>query len=225
MFVSSSHPKRVNLKIDVKTIVLLAIIVVMALLWLDSCQGERTALKDAEKYANYQDTVMYYKDKAGNAVAYNAALMIDKEQLLALNAELAQDVERLKLKNVTSYTKVTTELRIDTFVVPIHDTLPCDTFTYRTKIDSTHYKFDLTLTESSIGFNSVQIPNEQKILVGEKKNGLFKPKEYIVTLENSNPYMQVSGLQSYTLKPKKKWYQKWYVHLGVGFVGGLLLTR
>jgi hypothetical protein len=62
-------------------------------------------------------------------------------------------------------------------------------------------------------------------VVGTKKNGLFKKNEYVITVQNSNPYMQVTGLQNYTLTPKKRFYEKTWFNFSVGFVAGFATDR
>jgi hypothetical protein len=211
------------MRLDLQTIVLLAVIALLAFMWLDSCNGKIVAENEAEAYASYKDTVMYYKDKNGEQIAYNKALEMDRELMMKLNDQLSEDIERLKLKKVTSFTTLETELRIDTVRVEMQ--LPCDEFEEDTILNNTYYNIDLKLTERGLTFNSIKVPNSQDIIVGTKKNGLFKKNEYIITVENSNPYMNVTGIQSYTLKPKPKWFEKWYVQGAVGFVIGFTASQ
>lgn len=208
------------MKIDFKTIVLSGVIVLLVLLLLDTCNGKRVAEKEAEAYSNYKDTVLFYKDRSGKQIAYNKALEINEKALLSMNDSLSKALKRLKIKKPNSFTIIKTETSIDSVKVPIADSLPCDSFVYDAIVDSPYYKIDFTLTQSDLTFNSILIPNKQSILVGTKRNGFLRPNEYVVTVENSNPYMSVTGLQNYTVKPKKRWYEKWWLHVAVGAVAG-----
>jgi hypothetical protein len=66
------------------------------------------------------------------------------------------------------------------------------------------------------------IPNNQTIVVGEKRVGLFK-KEHRVEVTNSNPYLMTTNLGSYTITDKKKWWQHPLINFGIGLVGGYVI--
>ena len=213
------------MKFTAKDILYVFVIIIIILLYLDSCQSKNTLEKEVSDYVSYKDTVMSYKDKNGKLTSYNTSLQMSEETLLRMNEELSGDLKRLKLKNPTSITKVTTNTIIDTFVVEHTEKIPCDTFTLIKFVDSTHYKINYTLTQSAMTFNSISIPNKQQIIVAEKKNGIFKKNEYSVVVENSNPYMMVTGVQNYTIKVETPIYQRWYVTAGAGFLGGYFVSR
>ena len=213
------------MKITTKDILYVFVIVIIILLYFDSCNSKNNLKKEVSDYVSYQDTVMSYKDKNGKLISYNTSLQLSEETLLRVNKELSGDLNRLKLKNPSSITNVTTNTVIDTFVVEHTKKIPCDTFTLVKFVDSTHYKIDYTLTQSAMTFNRISIPNKQQIIVAEKKNGMFKKNEYAVVVENTNPYMMVTGIQNYTIKVETPIYQRWYVTAGAGFLGGYFISR
>lgn len=213
------------MKFTAKDILYVFVIIIIILLYLDSCQSKNTLEKEVSDYVSYKDTVMSYKDKNGKLTSYNTSLQMSEETLLRMNDSLADDLKRLKLKKPSNITKITTKTVIDTFVVEHTERIPCDTFTLVQFVDSTHYKINYTLTESSMTFNNISVPNRQQIIVAEKKNGMFKKNEYSVVVENSNPYMMVTGVQNYTIKVETPIYQRWYVTAGAGFLGGYFVSR
>lgn len=214
------------MKIDARTLILLGVIAVLCFFWFDSCQARKTAEQQSEDLANYKDTAMVYKARNGDLISYNKAIEISEKRFTALRDSMKKEFKNLKIKNVTSRTEVITVYKFDTITERFTDTLPCADFRKEFNIDSLHYSLSGEITKRSISFNSVSIPNKQSITVGTKKNGLFKKNDYIVALQNSNPYMQVTGIQSYTFKPDIKWYQRGWVKFGAGVaVGGIIGLR
>lgn len=213
------------MKFDLRTIVLLGVIALLCFLLFDTCSSKTQLEDQAIEYANYKDTVMTYKARNGDVIAYNKSLEINKGLMLKLNDSLSGALKNIKIKDPVSYTKIVTVTEIDTVEVRFTDTLPCSDFFRTFRIDSSHYKLDGNLTNKSLTINGIQIPNTQNIVVGTKKNGLFKKNEYIITVQNSNPYMQVTGLQNYTLTPKKRFYEKTWFVFSAGFVAGFVTDR
>ena len=213
------------MKIDAKTLILLGVIAVICFFWFDSCQGKIVAENQAKELASYKDTAMVYKARNGEMISYNKAIEISEKRFTSLRDSMKKEFKNLKIKNVTSHTEVVTVYRLDTVTQTFTDTLPCDDFRKFFDIDSLHYTMSGEITKRDITFNSVVFPNNQSITVGTKKNGLFKKNEYIVALQNSNPYVNVTGIQSYTFTPDIKWYQRGWVKFGAGVVVGGLVYR
>ena len=211
------------MKIDAKTLILLGVIAVLCFFWFDSCQARKTAEQQSEDLASYKDTAMVYKARNGDLISYNKAIEISEKRFTAIRDSMKKEFKNLKIKNITSHTKVITVYQIDTVRQTFTDTLPCAEFTKPFTIDSLHYSLSGEITKRDITFNSISIPNNQSITVGTKRNGLFKKNEYIVALQNSNPYVNVTGIQSYTFKPDIKWYERGWVKFGAGVaVGGFI---
>ena len=213
------------MKIDLRTIVLLGAVAVLCFLLMDTCSFNIRLKNQAVEYANYKDTVMTYKARNGDIVAYNESLELDQGLMLKMNDSLSDALKNIKIKDPVTYTKIITVMEIDTIEVRFTDTLPCAAFVRTFQIDSIHYQLGGRLTNTSLSINSIRIPNTQNIVVGTKKNGLFKKNEYVITVQNSNPYMQVTGLQNYTLTPKKRFYEKTWFNFSVGFVAGFATDR
>lgn len=207
------------MKITLKDIVFIVTIIVLFFMLTDQCSQKKEARSDAEELANYKDTVMVYKAKDGTNISYNKALIVDRDNWKRHSDSITKALKNLKIKKPTSYTKIKQVLKIDTVTQYVFktDTLPCAPFVKNFTIDSSWYKFDVSLTNKDFTMSNFLLPNRQDIIVGTKKNGLFKRNEYIVTVQNTNPHMTVTGIQSYTLKPDVKFYNKiWFRALEVG---------
>lgn len=213
------------MKIDAKTLLLLGVIAVLCFLWMDSCQGRIISSDQAATLNSYKDTAMVYKARNGELVSYNKAIEISEERFTALRDSMKQGFKNLKIKNVTSHTKIITIYKIDTVTQVFTDTLPCSDFIKPFTIDSLHYSLSGSITKRAITFNSITIPNSQGVTVGTKKNGLFRKNEYIVAIQNSNPYVNTIGIQSYNFTPDIKWYQRGSFKIGAGIVVGGLIYR
>lgn len=199
---------------------------IIILLWMNlkSCQMNSNFSNEVEDYVDYKDTVMYYKTKNGDLVAYNKALLISEKTLYMMSDSLKRLVEDLKMKSPDVIIITKPVVHLDTIVMQFTDTLPCDDFMASVGVDSTHYKIGIRVTKEFVSVDSVVIPNKQEIVVGYKKNGLFKKSEYIVAVKNSNPYVKIEGLETYSIKQKVPWYKK-AIPFAVGIVGGIILQR
>jgi len=175
---------------NLQQIILIVVCFLLVYFLISKCNNERKLKNEVIEISKYKDTAMVYKSRNGKLITYNKAVEIDlgaaRETISGLN-DMLHD---LKLKKPTAIIKTRTEVNIDTILIPVTDTLPCDEFTYSTNVDSEYYNMNITLTNKSILLNNISIPNEQSIVTGIKKNGLFKKNEFVVTIQNSNPYLK-----------------------------------
>jgi len=208
------------MKIDIKTAVFLIIIVVLLLCLFDTCSRNVDYKSEVNKYLNYKDTVLHYKSKNGKLISYNESLKLTRETMLFLNDSLNDALKELRIKKPTSYTKIVTKYVIDTVEIEFRDTLPCDDFIRSFVLDSSYYSLSGIITKEALSISRLEIPNTQRIVVGTKKNGLLKPNQYIIAIQNDNPYMKVVGIQNYELTPKKRWFEKQWVNFVAGVVVG-----
>lgn len=206
-------------------ILYIAGVIVLVLFLVDSCNTNKQLANEAIGYSNYKDTVVFYKSRSGKLLASNDALQISESALLELNDNLNQDLEDARIKNLNSFTRVRTQTRIDTLEIRLTDSIPCDSFEVRFVKLNQWYRLGGRINNTRLFIDSLTIPNEQKIIVGQKKNGFLKPKSFTVVVDNSNPYMIVTGLTNYTIDNKKPWYSKWYIKVAAGFALGYVATK
>ena len=181
------------------------VVILLVLLNIDSCNKRIDLQADYNTIKGYPDTIMYYKDKNGELQEFNKSLEVSEESLLAAVDGLNSEVKRLKIKALRNVTNVTTEARIDTIRIGFREPLPCDSFDVPfTDTLSPYYKIQGRVTNDNIMLNRISIPDSQQIIVGTKKNGLFKQNEFIVTITHSNPHVKTTGLQNYTIKKQQK---------------------
>lgn len=73
--------------------------------------------------------------------------------------------------------------------------------------------------------DTLMIPNKMRLTHKWERKNYFAKKRYIVEVENSNPYVQVVGLQNYTFVEDKKWHEKRGVNFALGLVFGFLVSK
>jgi hypothetical protein len=200
---------------DIKDGIILLCFLAMLVFKLDSCSDKKELMKANNELLNYSDSVKTYKAKNGDLVEFNKALVMNYGTQLEEIDKLKKDLD---LKRVDVLVKYKSVFKYDTINHVFREKLPCDSFNEVVNIDSAHFKLNLTLSNKSLMINSIEIPNEQNFVIGEKKNGLFKENEYSVLVTNSNPNIKGESLKAYTFKPSPKWYNS------VGFKGAVFVA-
>ena len=212
-------------KFDIKDGIILLCFLAMLFFKLDSCSNKKELMKANNEILNYSDSIKTYKAKNGELIEFNKALVVNYDTQLEEIDKLKKD---LGLKRVDVLVKYKSVFKYDTINHVFHEQLPCDTFNEVVKIDSTYFKLNLSLSNKALTINSIDIPNEQNFVIGEKKNGLFKANEYSVLVTNSNPNIKGESLKAYNFKPSPKWYNsvgfKGAVFVA-GVIGGFLLAK
>jgi len=179
-------------------IIILVLVALLIAIGYYSChQSQKISLKDSQVKA-LSDTTRLYKTKSGASGAEKTIFQGSKSDVLA--ALKKQDSTGYKTvrnsHDVHSYSTVSTKTKIDTTV----------------KADSAieiiqpkgFYKADINVKNDSVGFK-VELNDKYKIITHEKSNGIFRPKSYVVTVENENPFVKIDGLTSYEIKPTKNY--------------------
>jgi len=209
----------------IREVIILALLIVLIMLGVDSCKNKSKMYEQATAINNYQDTILRYSDREGELVDYNKSLKLNLKVALENVDGLKGDLKRLKLKKPKVIVKYKNTVRIDSVEVEHEIILPCDEFSYAFNVDSSNYSITGLLTDKKLSFDRISIPNNQTFIVADKREKWYKSKQYVVVVDNSNPYVVSSGLQSYTITPRKKPHEKWYTKLGAGFVLGVLFSN
>lgn len=195
------------------------------LLLIQECRHNKDVSELVSDINTYKTEAKSYKNKFGKEVSYNKSLVFENEKLLKKYLKSNDTIlESLKgFKTVNNYIKVKEYITI-TDSIPFIKRIPYDFKPFRITRDSVYYNFVGTIAPTYFRIDTLFIPNEQSIVVGEKKIGVFK-KEFRVEITNSNPLIKTTNIGSYTFKEKKKWYERPLVHLGAGIIIGLGLNK
>jgi len=211
--------------LQTKDLVIITLLVVLSLFQFKSCNQNNELAIMENNLLDYQDSIKTFRAKNGDLVEYNKAVYLSYNNS---SAEVNQLKKELDLKKVDVLVKYKSIFKYDTINHVFREKLPCDSFNEVVNIDSAHFKLNLSLSNKALTINSIEIPNEQRFVIGEKKNGLFKPNEFSVLVTNSNPNIKGESLKAYTFKPSPKWYNsigfKGAVFVA-GVIGGLIIAH
>lgn len=201
-------------------------ILVILLLIREGCNRAETD-KLVSDIANYKTESQSYKTKLGLEINTNRALALKTQDqiqsLLASNDTLKEWVNEFKKIKGAVVTRETTI--IQQVAVPFDKVIPCDFKPFPAKKETKDFQFYATVANTGLTLDSLKIPNECKIIIGEKRKGFLNLKsELAVDVNNSNPYIKTSNISGYVYEPEKKWYERMWVNfvvgLGLGYVGG-----
>lgn len=159
-----------------------------------------------------------YKDKLNRSVAEKEALVVQVNDLKSFGDSL-----RVAIKNIKPQVVVQVKERIvykDSIIVKWKDS-ETKSFEWSNKWAFFNgQSFDQGIRMDSFGFN-----DDITLVQGFKKTGLFGlgKGETVVRVVHSNPYVQTQEMKPLIVRPKERFYQKWYFQLGAGFLCGYLL--
>lgn len=159
------------------------------------------------------DSIRYYKNAHGQEVAAKKALQGDKttlEILLSNQIDSTQQLRKLvdSFRDIDAGGNIVTVTKIDTVFVPF---LEEKIF----QLSSEKYSIAGEVQDDGVLINSLVIPNTMSFAIGRKKTGWFS-SEYRVEVVNSNPLIQTTGIDAYSISvPQKRW--------GIGLFTGIMV--
>lgn len=197
-------------------VILIIIIAVLSVILFQTCEEKQMQFHQYTNKIEYlNDSVRTYKNKYGQEVKTRLALQGDNKQLGVLLGQTEKELNELtkKYKRVKTAVEVKTVFNIDTLFVPF-DT-PTD-FTFKRPFveEKVHYRIKGMVSNKGITFNDISIPSTLSLVIGERKNGLFKSRTISIDANVDNPLINIEGLESYIYKPKIK---RWGVGVQFGY--------
>lgn len=172
------------------------------------------------------DIVSYYKNRLGNQTATIKTLELQKEQLDKILIQKDKQLKALaaEFSSVNSVIKYSTQTKIDTIVTvfknPV-DSIPRFSIT-GDRFDK-WFSFKYKVTNDSLILSSFITHTDAAIITGYKRKWFLGKETLTTDITFSNPYIEVNQLSSAQVSMRQPLYKKWYVWLGVGIVGGLLI--
>jgi len=220
-----------------KVIALILVIGVIAF-FMRECSTRKEQDKLVNEIATYSDSAKYYKVKVDGMevdVAFNKTLAVNTQEqmasLIAKNDTLSKLMKKFSEVSNTTIVNQYTTINNDTIALK-GDSIPCDFKPIRVSRDSSHYFFVGTIAPTFFSIDTLRIPNKQSILTGTKKvglgkgtEGLLKNKEKRVEIINSNPLVKITGLESYVVEDTRKFYEKGWFQILIGFGGGFYISQ
>tara|TARA_R110000824_G_scaffold348631_2_gene535367 strand:+ start:232 stop:867 length:636 start_codon:yes stop_codon:yes gene_type:complete len=166
------------------------------------------------------DSIKYHKNKYGKEVASKLVLQYSLSQLKDVskqNKELKETIKNFKKPITIIETKQV--VKLDTIYIPFDKPIE---HVFSKDFSSTNEYYQLTASVSNLGLklSNLTINNNQSVVVGWKKQGLFKKPLLTTEITNSNPYIKQLEIKPIVIVYPKKIYEKWYVVLPVGYILG-----
>lgn len=173
------------------------------------------------------DTIKYYKNKFNNEVASKLAIELTLSEFKTTVKGQSKEIQRLKeavkrfkkpIATIQSKQEITFKPTQIEFVEPIN----CD---FKRDINFFDKYYQLNAKVSNIGFNidSLKLFNNQDIVIGYKKQGLFKKPLLTAEITNTNPYIKQVEIKPIVIKYNEPIYKKWYITIPTGIIIGSLL--
>ena len=197
---------------------IITVLIVVIIRQCNSANQKADSLQSAQEFLN--DTIAYYQNEIGQQVAEKKAIQGDKQTLEILLSKHVDSTGQLKslvknFRNINTAVNITQNTRIDTITIPYQVPVPVD-FTREFSKESDYYSITGTSNQNGVTLSEIKIPNTLSFAIGKKKSGFFK-SEYRIEAVNSNPYIQTTGLDSYTLDvPAKRLGFSLYAGYGLG---------
>ena len=192
---------------------------------IQTCNSNKKSYTSIQNLLEYKDSAKIYKSKSDKLVYYNEVLEVSEKELRIAKDSLMKVIDDIKIKKPKTITKIVTEIVYKDVPVYYTDTLPCDTF----NIPFTHVDDWIAINGRShnkgLDFKNISITNDLLIVTGEKKNGIFKRNQPVVTVTSNNPYLDVRNITNYEIKPKVPFYDKWWFKGALVGTGILIGTR
>jgi len=211
---------KTELKINLTTILVLVAGVVF-FFWLNGKKNREINLH-LNTIAQHE---FKYEEKESEL---DSATIVWQETLNASNeslkAALSNDSIQAELiayyKNLSQVVVYETEYIHDTVKVSVPIYIENDT---TVNLADECFTASLSLSTGSISLNDYTIANRQDIVIGEQRSGWRNTKSYIA-IRNTNPCIQTTGVQSYTVVYEKKWWENPLITIpasvAVGYAAG-----
>lgn len=172
------------------------------------------------------DTVAHYTNALGTQTASIVTLQADKTQLqqLVLNKDRELATLAKNFNNLHSVTKYNTVTVIDTITMHYRDSLPC-VFKREGRVKNNWYSFTYTSDQKGFKIDSLLLPNSTSVIIGTKRKWFLGKETLTTEVTHTNPYVATTQLTSAEVLHAAPLYKKWYIWLGIGLAGGVLLAK
>lgn len=162
-------------------------------------------------------------DEMGAQTAKQEVLLIESEQNYR---ELLADFQNLE--KTKAQTRIVTKTSIDSIVVPVVtvDTvfvekgwMPIYTF----RDTSEFYSISGRVSSELALIDDISFPNNVTFSHRWERKNILSKKTYFVEVKNSNPYVQIQGIQNYQLEDEKRFWEMGKFWFAVGLGAGILV--
>lgn len=219
--------KEVLKNISLKDLIYLAVIVLLILFSFKKC-NEFNDQKDLNAYnlKVHESDLRTYIDKYNREVATKGILVANStkelKKAIKKNDSLYSLVKKFKKVNTVVEVKTITKIVKDT--IKVKDSILVDNnYSYIFENHTKNYSLYATLDKDNLVIDTIKIPNIQFAVLGDYKPSFFRRSLLTTKVTNSNPFVKTTDLSTLQIEVPKKWYEKGFVTIPLGIVGGVLL--
>ncbi len=197
-------------------------------------QCERSAEYKELSEANMQaltDTVTHYRNALGTQTASIKTLQLDRQQLQKVLVEKDSELKALvkgfaKVNNVTNFKS---DIEFEPIAIAYDEPIQLNTadstvrFMRTGTVFNKWYSLSYKLDNDSIVIHPFTTYTETTVITGLKRKWLLGRQTLTTDITNTNPYITVTQIKAAETTVPVPWYKKWYIWLGAGVIGGLLV--
>jgi len=172
------------------------------------------------------DKTNHFENEIGTITATKKVLQLENKDLkeLIYSKDDTLNTLRKEFSKVKAIVQIRTITKIDTVSVPFDVFVPCD-FERSGKHLKQWYQFDYTVNQNGLTFTDFTIPNKQISITGFKRKWFLGKQTYTTDITNSNPFINTVEVQTVQVVVPKRFYDTRLFNIGVGFVGGVLISK
>lgn len=180
------------------------------------------------KLSAINDSVMVYKNQAGESTYKLISVEIEKENLKKSLTLAGFDIQDLKDREI-KWRKVTSALRMQLAASGHVETSITDTFRIE-RIDTVYYQKVADWSNNNLSLFNAEILNRKLNFDYQYTTGINfltsgKRSETVVSVFLTDPNATISTANSITISRKKKWYEKQWLWGLFGFGAGVFVGR
>jgi len=210
---------KLNFNINITTLLCIAGAIVLFLLWRN--ESSESARWENNYDISISDHKQFVSEMDGIIVTYRESVTLTNQELKkALKGDSIQRELVKKYRKLAESATIITEWKHDVITVAVPIFITRDT---TIKHSDKCFSVDLSLSNGKLTLQDMRVPNRQDIVSGRRKTGLFS-SEYSMDIRNSNECIITSGMNSYKVIDKPKWYEHPFVWGAAGLVGGFYLN-
>jgi hypothetical protein len=200
-----------------------AIILILISILYTKCESEKLQIANV---STLNTEAKLYKLKNGQLVVSKATLQYTNKQLketvISKDAVLKEMAD--KFSKVKAVTKIVTETKFDTILLPYRDSIPC-VFNRKGRLENRDYTIAYNSNQKGITIDFLSIPDTATIVTGTKRNWLFGKQAATIDITHSNKYINNGEAEYYEVVRKKKFYQTTLFKVGAGILLGATIIR
>lgn len=180
-------------------------------------------------------------DKLGNAYIQQEQTIATQEEAIKAGLISQEELKAKNIKDVNSIVRLTQKINIlnDSILKYKNDSNNIITVIDTTTHDTTNYlklpnsvssvdkwlSFHGSILKEGFRIDSLQLINDQTIIIGNSKKWFLGKNIPVVDVQNSNPYFKVNKMSNVVIEYKTPWYQKnvtWFI---VGAVATYFIVK